>query len=314
MDHGDRQGDVDCAVIVVTSNSSRDITGLLDALPAAAAGLTLRVIVVDNASADGTAELVRARPGVRCVETGANLGFAGGINVGRELAGRFAALAVLNPDLVLEAGALREMFTALADQAVGVVAPRLLNWDASSCLSLRREPTLTRAIGDCLFGGRFPRRPGWLSEIVRDPGEYGYRHAIDWACGAATMISAACDRAVGPWDERFFLYSEEVDYAARVRAAGFRVEYLPHALARHRGSGSGQSPSLCALMAVNRVLYIEKHGGHARAYRAAVILHELLRSASPGHRTALRTISRRSAWPPLVSGLKATGEGRLGAP
>lgn len=300
-----QRGDVDCAVIIVTYNSARDIASLLDSLPAAAAGLTLRIIVVDNASADGTVELVRTRPDVLCVETGANLGFAGGINVGREHAGPCAALAVLNPDLVLKAGALRVMFAALDDPAVGVVVPMLLNSDGSLYPSLRREPTLARAIGDGLFGEFFPRRPGWLSEIVRDPGEYRYQHVADWAGGAAMLISAPCDRAVGPWDEQFFLYSEEVDYAARVRAAGFRVEYVPGARARHRGSGSGQSPLLAALMAVNRVRYIEKHGRHARAYRAAVIMHELLRSADPSHRAALRAASRRSAWSPLVSRLQA---------
>lgn len=305
MTNVDQQGDVDCAVIIVTYNSARDIDGLLDSLPAGAAGLRLRVIVVDNASTDGTVELVRARPEVQCVENTRNLGFAGGINVGRQHAGACAALAVLNPDLVLEAGALAEMYGALDDPAVGVVVPMLLNRDGSLYPSLRREPTLARAIGDGLLGEHFTRRPAWLSEAIRDRAEYTYAHAADWAGGAASMISATCDRAIGLWDERFFLYSEEVDYAARVRAAGFRIEYVPRARARHRGSGSGQSPQLCALMAVNRVRYIEKHGRHAGAYRAAVIMHELLRSADPSHRTALRVVSRRSAWAPLVSGLQA---------
>ena len=118
------------------------------------------------------------------------------------------------------------------------------------------------------------------------------------------LISAGCDSMVGAWDERFFLYSEEVDYATRARAAGFRVDFVPQARARHRGAGSGQSHALIALKAVSRVRYFEKHGKHAGLMRAAVFLHELLRSGDASHRAALLVISRRSTWEPLISGLK----------
>jgi N-acetylglucosaminyl-diphospho-decaprenol L-rhamnosyltransferase len=295
---------VDCAVVVVTYNSARDVVGLLESLPAAAGDLTLRTVVVDNGSTDATVDLVRAFPGVRCVETGTNLGYAGGINVGREHAGDYAALLVLNPDVVLEPGALREMTDALDDPGVGIVAPMLLDSSGRRYPSLRRDPTLRRAIGDGLLGGRIGGRPGWLSEMVRDEAPYGRRHAVDWAVGAALLISAACDRAVGQWDERFFLYSEETDYGARARAAGFRAEYLPTARVRHRGGGSGQSSALLALNAVNRIRYMEKRRRLPRAYRAAVILHELLRCADSGHRTALRFVLRRSSWPALLAGLQ----------
>ena len=110
-------GRVDCSIVIVTYNSERDVVGLLESLPAAAAGITLRTVVVDNGSRDATVDLVRAFPGVRCVETGANLGYPGGINVGREHAGEYSALLVLNPDVVLEPGALREMVAALEDRA-----------------------------------------------------------------------------------------------------------------------------------------------------------------------------------------------------
>jgi GT2 family glycosyltransferase len=298
------QHHVDCAVIVVTYNSARYIDGLLTSL-AADADLILRVIVVDNGSADDTVERARDHPDVICVETGANLGYAGGINVGRRHAGPCGALAVLNPDLVLEPGALREMYGALDDPAVGLAVPMLLDFPGHLYPSLRRNPTLTRTIGDALFGQHFKRRPVILSEIVRDVREYHDRHPVDWAAGAAMLISAACDRVVGAWDERFFLYSEELDYATRARAAGFRVEYVPQARARHRGAGSGQSHALIALKAINRIRYFEKYGKATSAMRAAVLLHELLRSASASHRGALLAVSRPSTWEPLISGLKA---------
>jgi N-acetylglucosaminyl-diphospho-decaprenol L-rhamnosyltransferase len=295
---------VDCAVIIVTYNSALYIDGMLNSLSVGAGELTLRTIVVDNGSTDDTVRRVRDHRDVICVEAGANLGYAGGINVGRRHAGRYGALAVLNPDLVLEPGALYEMCAAVDDPGVGVAVPTLLDFDGRLYPSLRREPSLIAAIGDAVFGRHFKRRPVILSEIVRDERRYGERHPVDWAVGAALVVSAACDRRVGAWDERFFLYSEETDYAARARAAGFRVEYVPRAQARHRGAGSGRSQALIALKAVNRVRYFEKHRKTAGAMRAAVLLHELLRVASPGHRRALLTVWRRSSWEPLTSSLK----------
>jgi len=119
------------------------------------------------------------------------------------------------------------------------------------------------------------------------------------------LVAADCDAAVGPWDEeRFFLYSEETDIAARVRAAGWTIDYVPAARASHRQGGSGQSPDLAALMAVNRVRYYEKRHGRApsAAFRSMAVLHELLRCADPVHRRALRFLLRRSSWARLPGG------------
>jgi GT2 family glycosyltransferase len=300
----DQRDYVDCVIIIVAYNSARDITALLDSVLAAATGLTRRIIVVDNGSADDTVERARAHPEVICVETGANLGYAGGINVGRRHAGPCGALGVLNPDLILEPGALHAMFKALEDPAVGMAVPMILDFEGHREPSLRREPTLASEVGDALFGNHFKRRPGWMSDVVRDEREYGYSHAVDWASGAAMLVSAACDRAVGAWDERFFLYMEEVDYSARVRAAGLRVEYVPQARVRHRGAGSGQSSKLLALMAVNRIRYFEKYDRSNRTLRGLMLLNQFLRAASPGHRAALLAVLRRSSWEPLIAGLK----------
>lgn len=118
------------------------------------------------------------------------------------------------------------------------------------------------------------------------------------------LISAACDREIGSWDERFFLYSEEVDYAARARAAGFRIDYLPAVRAQHRGGGSGRNDALVALMAVNRIRYMEKYRRKPGAYRGALILNELLRSGQRSHRNALRVLLFRSRWPGLSASLR----------
>jgi GT2 family glycosyltransferase len=225
--------------------------------------------------------------------------------VGRLHGGEYSALLVLNPDAQLEPGSLCEMFVALDDPAVGIVVPMLLDAQGQRLPSLRREPTLMRAIGDGLLGGRIRRRPGWLSEMVWHEQSYSHRQPVDWATGAALLVSAACDRAVGGWDERFFLYSEETDYFARARAAGFRVDYLPSARVRHRGGGSGRSDALLALQAVNRIRYMEKHHRRPRLYRLAVVLHEMLRAGNSGHRSALLTVLRRSRWDSILRRLQS---------
>ena len=296
---------VDCTVIVVSYNSGRHLERLFDSLAVAAAGLRIRCIMVDNGSQDETIKIGRSRDDVEVIETGQNLGYAGAINVGRAHAGPATALLVLNPDLVLEPAAITELLRAINDPEVGIAVPMLLTEHGDLYPSLRREPSLTRALGDAIFGGRMANRPQWLGETIR--GKSAYEHPLDvaWAGGAALLISAVCNDAVGDWDDaRFFLYSEETDFAARVRRHGFRVRYVPAARVRHEDGGSGRSPALGALLAVNRVRYYEKY--HARlavlVFRAIVILHYLLRSADPGQRVALRALIRRSRWRSLPGG------------
>jgi N-acetylglucosaminyl-diphospho-decaprenol L-rhamnosyltransferase len=298
-------GHVDVVAVVVTYNSAEHIGRLLDALPAAAGSRSLRCLVVDNGSLDGTADIVRARGDARLIAAGVNLGYAGGFNLGRGNAGPCDALLLLNPDLILDGDTVAQLFAALQEPEVGVCVPMLLNGDGTVYHTLRREPSVTRALGDALFGARLSGRPAWLSETVRSPAAYERPGDVDWAGGAAMLISAECDRAVGRWDdERFFLYSEETDFAARARRAGYRVRFVPAARIRHEDGGSGRSPDLAALLAVNRVRYFEKYHGRARArlFRAVVVLQHLLRARDPDSRATLSTIIWRHRWPQLPGG------------
>jgi GT2 family glycosyltransferase len=296
---------VDCAVVIVSYNSAQHIERLLDSVPAAAEGLRIHCIVVDNDSSDETISILRSRSDIMVVEAGQNLGYAGAINLGRKFIGLYCPLLILNSDLALEPGAIARLHQALDDPAVGVVLPMLLDDDGSLYLSLRREPSPTRALGEALFGPRLSGRPGWLSETIRDRRAYRESHDVAWGGGAAMLISAACNDAVGDWDDmRFFLYSEETDFAARARLHGYRIHYVPQARIRHDGGGSGQSSALAALLAVNRVRYYEKyhHRPKTSLFRAAVGLHYLIRSGDPQQRTALKAVLRRSTWAGLLGG------------
>jgi len=297
--------DLDLVVVVVTYNSESDLPMLLDSIPAAAAGLGVRIVVVDNDSSDGTLAVARARADVTAIDSGGNLGFSGGINVARRHAGSFDALAIVNPDARLAPGCLARLVEALADPTVGISTPVLLEEDGSVHHHLRRRPTVLRALGDALFGARWPDRPGFLTEMYRKDSDYEHPHDVAWAGGAVLVIAAACDAALGDWDsERFFLYAEETDYARRAWSCGFRVRFVPSASATHVGGGSGQSPELIALMMVNRYREFETTHGRlaSTAFRAAMALGHLIRLGDVRHRTALRHLISRRSWSDLPAG------------
>lgn len=293
--------------LVVTYNSAKEITNLLDSLPAAAPGLDLRVLVVDNSSTDDTVAVVEARGDARVVHAGGNVGYAAGINVGREhLDADTDAIAILNPDLVLEPGALRELVEPLAaDRGIGVTVPHVSNSDGTPFHSLRREPRLLSQVGEAVFGGTlWPNRPAALGDALRREADYQQPRDVEWASGAALVISRACDRAVGKWREDFFLYSEETDFARRARRAGYRIRYVPGARCLHIGGASGSSPQLSALMEVNKLRDYEANHGRASStlFRGILLAQHLVRSRQPGSRAAVGYLRDRSSWGGLPHG------------
>lgn len=317
---GDAPADV--AVIIVTYNSATDVPLLLADLRAAATGHRIRVMVVDNLSSDGTADAVREHSDVRLIESGGNVGYAAGINAALPYIGRCEAVLILNPDLRLEPHAVTRLLGALAaDGRVGVVVPHIRDSDGETYPSLRHEPSVSRALGDALFGRKmWLGRPGFLSEFDYRPGHYQHSHDVAWATGAALMIRADVARELGDWNEQFFLYSEETEYFRRVREHDHLVRYEPTAVVMHRLGGSGGSPALATLLAVNRVRYVELYHGwwYSRLFHAAVMLGHALRCYDPAHRQTLATLTGRHRWhrlpsasrpprPPTLSGPRRRG-------
>jgi GT2 family glycosyltransferase len=291
-------GRADVAVVVVTYHNAADLDRLVASLRAEAMQTRLRVVVVDNASTDGSLAVARAHEDVVALDSGGNLGYAGGINAAMSAVGDADAVLVLNPDLVVEPGCIAAMRARLATSGAGVVVPMILDADGDLYRSLRREPSLLGALGDAAFGARLAARPGRLAEMIHDPAAYQRARTIDWATGAALLVDRDVAREVGPWDERFFLYSEETDFLRRVREAGHTVWFEPAAVVRHAQGGSGASLDLDRLLAVNRIRYFRKHHGPAAAalFRALVVLHELVRVPSAHHRAVLHTVVSPSSW------------------
>ncbi len=288
------------AVVVVTYNSAVPLPGLLKTLPTGLAGVDWRLNVVDNDSADASADLAAAVPGCRIVRMGYNAGYAAAINAGLSGAGEFDAALVLNPDVRLQDGVVAKLFAALtADQPdrIGIAVPRILDENGHLARSLRREPTIARALGEALAGQRAGRLAPF-GETVLDDDAYTRATRVDWATGAIMLMSAACLTECGPWNESFFLYSEETEFALRAADCGYATVLVPGAEVTHLGGESRVSPRLWSLLTVNRVrLYRMRHSAVAASgYWSAVALREALRAAMGQERSrhALRALVRPS--------------------
>lgn len=291
-------GLADVTVVMVTYNNAGDMDPLLASLRGETGSQTLKIVVADNGSQDGTLERLRAHRDVVVVPTGGNLGYAGGINVALKKAGPYGDVLVLNPDLRVLPGAIQALRHRMQVSNAGIVVPKLLDDDGSSYTSLRREPSLSKALGDAVFGRRLAGRPDWLSEIDYNAESYQYPHPIEWATGAALLISGKVVADLGGWDERYFLYSEETDYFRRARNKGHAIWFEPGASMTHSRGGSGASADLVALMAVNRVRYAQAHHsrGYAALVRAVGASGELARAHKPGNRRAFLALSGALPW------------------
>lgn len=269
-------------VAVVTWNSADVLPGLIDSLSAGAGGVEHRLVVVDNASGDDTMEVARTlAPGATVVSTGRNAGYAAGVNSALSLAGDAEAVLVLNPDVRLTPGCLPTLLAALDRPGVGIAVPRLVDRRGDLIPSLRRRPTLLRAFADAVLGATRAGRWPLLGEVVTDPAHYDAPRTVDWAEGSTQLVGRACLDACGPWDETFFLYSEETDFHLRAGRRGFAVQYVPSAVAIHLEGDSSTSPRLWALLTANRVRLFARHASAPATalYWCAVALREATRAA-----------------------------------
>jgi N-acetylglucosaminyl-diphospho-decaprenol L-rhamnosyltransferase len=269
------------AVVVVTYNSAALLPDLIRSLPAGLGDLTWHLIIVDNASADETVRVAaQLRPDATIVQTGRNAGYAAAINAGVAAAPPHAYVLVLNPDVRLAPGCVPALRTALRAPGTGISVPLLTDGDGTRIDSLRREPSLLRILADALLGARRAGRLGRLGEVISDPNVYREEAVPDWAEGSTLLISAECLRHTGPWDESYFLYSEETEFALRARDRGFRIRYTPAAQAVHIGGDSRWSPALWALLVTNRVRLHRRRKGWLQGvtFWGLVLTREVSRS------------------------------------
>jgi GT2 family glycosyltransferase len=226
------------SVIIVSFNTRQITLDCLKALYADLGALRAEVLVVDNASADGSADAIRAAfPEVVLIANDRNAGFGAANNLAlRRAAGRF--LLLLNSDAFVRPGALRAMIAYLeAHPEAGVVGPRLLNGDGSLQRSCFRLPSPLRAWLDNLGISELAPGHSALSGYGRWPHD-STRH-VEFVSGACMCVRRETYDAVGGFDERFFMYAEESDWQRRIRDRGWQIAFHPDAVVTHLGGASG---------------------------------------------------------------------------
>lgn len=228
----------DLSVVIVTWNSAAYIGPCLDALRADT-DASLECFVVDNASSDDTAAIVRREyPWATLIETGRNRGFAAANNLAlRQARGRY--LLLLNPDTELRPGALAALRAALERHPrAAAVGPRLVNGDGSLQFSTYRLPT-PATIGWEYFL-RDARRPDDARAGRYAAADYARERPAEGLLGACILLRQEAVDEVGLLDERFVMYCEEVDWCLRLRRAGWDVWYTPAATVVHHGGRSAR--------------------------------------------------------------------------
>lgn len=284
---------IDVSIVIVNYNTRELLRDCLHSISGTSSSLRLETIVVDNASADDSARMVREEfPQVLLVESAQNLGFSGGNNLGLRLA-RGKYFLLLNSDTVVLPGAVETLCAFLESRReVAAAGPMLLNGDGSLQRSWFNFPTLLktfchltgltgvihRAAGVApvarllgLFG-----RPAFLVREIREPMQ------VDYLLLACLLIRREVLDRIGLLDENLFFYHEDCELGYRTRASGLAVYYLPDARIVHLGgSSSGKYPLATYRHYFRSLLYVySRHEGSARALllRLSIVAGMLFRS------------------------------------
>lgn len=265
---------IDLSIVIVSFNARADLMRCLASLRERAPVASHEIIVVDNASSDGSAAAARDWPGVRVIESGVNTGFAAANNSGiRESTG--GTLLLLNPDTIVPVGAIDRLLAELnRDSDAAAIGPRLVDGNGLVELSFgsmigplnefrqrrlmrgleRNDPTVRRQV----------------DALTAQP------HSPDWVSGACLLVRREDAEAVGLLDERYAMYTEDVDFCAALRARGRRVLFTPAVEVVHlRGRSAATAPA--ATRAAYRRSHLAFYQKHHPAWVPLLRLYHWLR-------------------------------------
>lgn len=221
------------AAVVINYESGRVLIDAVRALRADVSAGPVELVVVDNGSTDGSIDALRAAvPDVTVLQPGANLGYARAANLG--IAATSAPIVgVFNPDAFLTPGSARAVIDAFAaDSDLEVIGPRIDNPDGSVYPSARIAPGLVVATGHALLGSLFPRNRFTTAYRQLDA-EAGVARDVDWVSGAALWFRREALDRVGGWDERYFMFLEDIDVCREIREHQGRIRFEPDARVTH---------------------------------------------------------------------------------
>lgn len=278
-------------------------------------GLDSEIIIVDNASRDGTAAMVSGEfPLARLICNGENRGFTRANNQALAIArGRY--LFLLNPDAQIVPGATSEMVGYMEDQTrVGILGPQVLNPDLTIQSSRRRFPTLITALLESTrLQQQFPNNRLLSRYYLSDTGDNTIQ-AVDWVVGAAMLVRRQVYEQVGGLDEGYFMYSEELDWCHRAKASGWQVVYFPRARVIHHVGKSSEQDSAARdiYFHTSKIRYFRKfHGpmtaGLLRACLLSMFVFQIGEEGAKwllGHKRPLRANRVKAYWQVITSGLR----------
>jgi GT2 family glycosyltransferase len=247
------------AIVIVTYNVRDELAACLDSVVGHTAPYPTEIVVVDNASRDGTAQMARARwPEVRVIDAGANLGFARANNVGIR-ATRSEFVLLLNPDTICPPGSIATLVRGLAIQPGAAAAgPRLVNASGFPELSFGWSISPLGELRQKVVGTLYHRRVrGMVRMVDAWARQAGTR---EWVSGACLLVRRTDLEAVNLLDERFFMYTEDVDLCVSLRKRGRDVLFVPGAEIVHLGGRSAsRNPETERLRRLSQLAYYEKH-------------------------------------------------------
>jgi GT2 family glycosyltransferase len=238
------------SIVIVSFNARVDLERCLESLRAAPPRAAHEIVVVDNASTDGSADAARAFPHVTVIANPANVGFARASNAGiRASSGEFILL--LNSDTIVPAGAVDRLVEILARRAdAAIIGPRLVDGEG------RAELSFGRTLGPFneLRQKTRARRPDVVDALTRRP------HAPDWVSGACLLVRRADAEAAGLLDERYFMYIEDVDFGVTMRERGRKVLFTPEVEVVHLRGRSARTAAAATDREYRRsqIAYYEK--------------------------------------------------------
>lgn len=275
----------DLAIITVSTNEAHWIRPLLPTVFAHLGDIRADVVVVDNDSGDGTADLIATEfPEARSVWS-ANHGF-GHANNRALMTCNARYVLFLNPDTEILEGTFEQLVRLMDERpTVGLAGCRQITGEGRLDTTIRYFPNVVRAAGDAICAERLPgRRPRWLGEREVDPHAYDREFDCDWTSGSFMLARREALESAGYFDERFFMYCDETDLCRRIKTAGWEVRHLPHMTILHHDRKAGVKPHIESLGAVTRSMYARKYfsPAHRSVYAGAVMLRHLLRAGYAG--------------------------------
>ncbi len=273
---------LDLSIVIVGYNSRGDLDGCLRAIEACADGVACETIVIDNASSDTTVDLVTQEfKWVRLFQNSSNVGLARAVNRGiREASGRY--ILVLNPDIQIRNGSLDALLAFMdSHNDVGMAGAKLLNTDGSLQHSCRRFYTFWTLVLRRTFLGTLFKRSRTIRRHLMLDYDHEAEREVDWILGACMMVRREALADVGPMDERFFLYFEDVDWCYRMWRGGWKVQYVPAAVMTHRHARESAKPGISRQLVAHLLSlahFYEKWGGviYALKKHRRIIMTSLL--------------------------------------